>query len=107
MIPLSASAAATVGPNGTARVELIVPQGQAWDIRTVTVQCTSSTPMPIASVYVDDVTPSRLVSATYTGALDTDSAFGQVLSAGRSIICVWDPAEVGATCTLNVFGQQV
>lgn len=104
---LRESATATADANGRA-VATVQPLRafESWTITGITVQSTSSTKVPTAKVYRGAEAPSSIVDGTFTGTLDHTNDTVE-LSNGERLICVWENADAGASCTMTVKGRRV
>ena len=104
---LSQSARATADASGKAVARLGPDRAfETWQIRTVTVQSTSSTLVPQARVYRNHEAVSALLGGSHTGTLDTAQTDTELRS-GESLVVVWTGADAGAECTVTVEGESV
>lgn len=79
---------------------------ERWEIRSVTVQSTSSVLVPEARVYRNHEAGSALLGGSHTGTLDTARTETDLRS-GESLVIVWTGADVGAECTVTIEGESV
>lgn len=106
-LPLDISATATVGTDGTATI-YIGPQiaRTDWDIRRITVTCTSQDLTPEARIYINAVTPSRLMGGTYNGIQDTNET-EFTLQNLEKLVVQWTGADANSICVVLIQGQVV
>lgn len=78
---------------------------EQWEIRRLAVSSTSSVLVPTARIYRGSENPSRLVDGTHTGNLDQSDTHLN-LANGEALICVWEGADVGSSCTFTVEGAK-
>lgn len=103
---------ANVDASGRAKVTLGPLQAfEKWRIKRITIQCTSSTLVPVCRVYRGGETRSRLIDGSHTGTLDHSDTDINLLN-GESIVAVWEGrevgtsgADVGSVCTLTIEGE--
>lgn len=106
-LPLDISATATVGADGSATVQ-IGPQiaRTDWNIRRITVSCTSQDLTPEVRIYVNAVTPSRLMAGTYNGTQDVNET-DFTLQNLEKLIIQWTGADTNSICVVLIQGQVV
>jgi hypothetical protein len=79
-----------------------------WIIRRASVKTSTNISEPIASIYRGSVNPGTLISATYSGAQDTDSDINDnPLFTGEYYTCEWTGGDPGATATIAFSGTEV
>lgn len=106
-VPLSESATAVAGADGTARVKLgPLRSFERWDVASTTVASTSTVLVPTAKVYRGSEMPSRLIDGTFTGTLDV-SDIAYKLRSGEQVLVVFTGNDVGAQCTITLEGETV
>jgi hypothetical protein len=106
LIPRSLSA--VLDANGNGQVGFSIDNSnQQWVIDGVTVQTDSlanATPVPTATVYLNNIEPSGFHGGTYSGNLDTATG-GAVLFDGDTLYVVWSGGIPGSKATATIHGQ--
>lgn len=85
---------------------LTVPNLEDWTITRYAVFVTTTKATPAVSVYVDSVSPIFLLDTTALGGQNSANA-DVGLRPGQQLIAVWTGADLGATCTLSVYGTKL
>lgn len=110
-IPLETAKSAEffVHPDGITRAQLEIGPDRArinWHIERVTTQVSGNQgKQSDLRIYKNSVTPSRLVTSTYTADSNADDAVNLDVRAQEKLIAVWTGADVGAIATLIVLGE--
>lgn len=96
----------SAGGNGaTTATFLTVHDNETWEISRAVVACTSSSDTT-ATLYADDIQPSRILDASASGNLDTaDNAAPLLVGPGETLLVVWQGASLGAVGTARVQGR--
>lgn len=107
---LTASASVVIGASGSGTV-VIGPNvvRERWAPTYATVSTSTQVLEAKCSLYLGiGTTPGTLLGASRTGSSGDTFGFGPFeLQAGQSIVAVWTGGDVGATATINIFGERV
>lgn len=101
--PTSKSTTLSASGTGQVKVGPFNPR-QRWHVTRATVQVSSATAEPTATLYLGSVGGGRL-GGTYTGSNDMTD-LDVWLSNSATILCVWTGGDAGATATLTLEGTQ-
>ena len=106
---LNTFAQGTVSAAGVATASLVVPRSERWHVTNITVltnQASTVTTMPIATVYIGQVSDSEAIGSTYTGARDSGS-FDFWLEGAETLIGRWTGGVAGTIATMSIMGERV
>lgn len=110
MVParLDSFATVTINSAGVGTVSIPVPRGERWHVTRYTVltnQSPTATVMPIATLYVNQVSDAYAVDSTYTGARDAGD--GDIwLEGGETLLCQWTGGIAATIATLSIVGTK-
>lgn len=106
MRPLRDTRSVTLDGSGNGSVTF-GPNRSPWLIRLVSVKVSSNTNEPTASIYRGTVNPGTLITATYSGAQDTDSDVNDNrLNVGEFYTCQWTGGDAGAVAVVAFAGWE-
>jgi hypothetical protein len=78
-----------------------------WTINRISVKVSTNTDESTASIYRGTVNPGSLVTATYSGSQDTDSAVSDnPLFPGEFYTCQWVGGDANAIATVSFSGVE-
>lgn len=107
MTPLFESASGIAAANGRAVARLQPMRAfETWQIKTITVQSTSTVSIPEARVYKGNETPSAFVDGSVNGSNDSNTTADVLLQNGESLLVVWTGCDTGARCTVTISGTK-
>jgi hypothetical protein len=90
--------------DGTASISFgHTSQNEEWTIEKVTCQVSTAVSEP---TFATDVN-GRFTGGSYSGSMDTDSSFGETLSAQDVLTGRWINADPGATATMTITGYKM
>lgn len=107
---LNTSASVTLSSVGSGSVTL--GPGNAgpptWVLGSVilTTNRPGKAPVPMASVYLDSVTPSNLQGVTYDGSFSQADAQGLTLVRGQNLLVLWSGGQSGDVASVSITGTQ-
>lgn len=78
---------------------------ESWLIEGLSVNVSTNTNEPKASIYRDQVSQTTLINGTYSGSFDTDPAFNYELQSGRKVAVEWEGGDAGAVATVRLWGK--
>jgi hypothetical protein len=103
--PIYESATGTADGSGIATARIGPRRAfERWEVRSVSLQNTSTNLTPKASIYRAFVGPSSFINGTYSGNFDTDSDFNQELQSGEDLIVQWEGCDPGSISTVILQG---
>jgi hypothetical protein len=109
-VQLTTTASVVLDGSGNGRVS-IGPSvvRERWAPNQATVSASTTVLEATCALYLGvGGVPGRLLGASRTGSSGDVYGFGAFeLQAGQSIVAVWSGGDVGATATINVFGEKV